>query len=160
MIERIMSVSIGFALMLLVAVSAALADSSTSNTSDPQLNTVADELSQLSGLPESEVQTVLADCAANQQSMYFCAWRDQIQSQRLLNQAIATKVKKSPDCKTKLEPKVAAWSKRRDKVCAQSAEAEWGTGSMKPTAQATCVAKETERVAKLIKKSATCDLKY
>ncbi len=109
---------------------------------------VLGEISQRSGLPDVELSSLLADCTANQQSMYFCAWRDQIVADRAFAQALADKQRKMPQCKSSIEKNVASWIKSRDQSCAKSAMQEWGEGSMRPTAQAICVTAETVRMTK------------
>lgn len=120
---------------------------------------VLDELSQRSGLPAAEVSKLLADCHAHQQSMYFCAWRDQIAADRAFGLALAGKLNNRPQCKTTLEAKVASWAKSRDQSCEKSAKAEWGEGSMRPTAQAHCVTAETVRMTKRLEYMNECEFK-
>lgn len=120
---------------------------------------VLDELSQRSGLPVAEVGNLLADCHANQQSMHFCAWRDQIAADRIFGRALAEKLQKMPQCKTSMEAKMASWKKERDQSCEKSATQEWGEGSMKPTAQAICVTSETVRMTKQLEKINACEFK-
>ena len=120
---------------------------------------VLDELSQRSGLPVAEVGNLLADCHANQQSMYFCAWRDQIAADRIFWRTLAEKLQKMPQCKTSMEAKIASWAKTRDRSCEKSAMQEWGEGSMKPTAQAICVTAETVRMTKRLGDVNVCEFK-
>ena len=117
---------------------------------------VLGELSQRSGLPDVELSNLLADCNANQQSMYFCAWRDQIAAARAFGRALADKQQKMPQCKTAIESKVANWTRSRDQSCDKSATKEWGEGSMKPTAQAICVTAETMRMTKRLERMNGC----
>jgi len=120
---------------------------------------VLDELSQRSGLPDVELNGLLADCNANQQSMYFCAWRDQITADRALRRVLAGKQQKMPQCKTYIESKVASWARSRDQSCDKSATKEWGEGSMKPTAQVLCVTAETVRMTKRLERMNGCKLR-
>ena len=117
---------------------------------------VLGELSQRSGLPDIELSNLLADCNANQQSMYFCAWRDQIAADRAFGRILADKQQKMPQCKTSIESKVASWTRSRDQSCDKSATKEWGGGSMKPTAQALCVTAETVRMTKRLERMNGC----
>jgi len=114
------------------------------------------ELSQKSGLPEADLNDLLADCHANQQSMYFCAWRDQIAADKKLRRALTEKKQKIPACKNFLESKIAAWIRFRDQSCDKSTRKEWGEGSMRPTARAICVTKETARMTKRLERIHTC----
>lgn len=107
-------------------------------------------LSQRSGLPIKEITALLADCDANQTSMNFCAWRDQIMAEQELEHLIAQKSAGSDRCKLKIEHKINAWKKHRDSSCRRSAEKEWGSGSMLPTAIAICITAETKRMIKII----------
>jgi len=117
---------------------------------------VLDELSQRSGLRDVELSSLLANCSANQQSMYFCAWRDQISADRTFRQILADKLQKIPQCKTPVEYKVARWVRSRDQSCDKSATKEWGEGSMKPTAQALCVTAETVKMTKRLERMNGC----
>jgi len=128
-------------------------------TNTQERTAVLSELSQRSSLPEAELNKLLADCNANQQSMYFCAWRDQIAAVRTFEQALNDKQQKLSQCKTSLETKVASWMKSRDQSCEKSATQEWGEGSMKPTAQAICVTAETMRMTKKLENMAGCEFK-
>jgi uncharacterized protein YecT (DUF1311 family) len=110
-----------------------------------------DEIANRSGLPASEVSAALSDCDANQTSMNFCAWRDQIVAEQNLEDAVNAMAGSSTACKTALQRKIAAWQKHRDASCLKSASREWGNGSMLPTAVAMCKTAATERMRKAIK---------
>ena len=120
---------------------------------------VLGEISQRSGLSAMEVSNLLADCHANQQSTYFCAWRDQIAADRKFGRALADKLQKMPQCKTSLEAETASWKKIRDLSCEKSATQEWGAGSMKPTAQVICVTTETVRMTQQLGSMNGCEIK-
>ncbi|MCC8394294.1 lysozyme inhibitor LprI family protein [Paraburkholderia sp. MMS20-SJTR3] len=109
-----------------------------------------EEIAKRSGLPASEVTATLADCEANQTSMNFCAWRDQIVSEQKLELAVAAKAGSSAACEKALKKKIAVWKKRRDAECSRSASRQWGGGSMLPTAAATCKTAETDRMRETI----------
>jgi uncharacterized protein YecT (DUF1311 family) len=117
------------------------------------------ELSQRSGLSDAELSSLLANCNANQQSMYFCAWRDQIAASRNFARVLADKLQKMPQCKKTMETKVASWMKSRDQSCEKSATQEWGEGSMKPTAQTICVTAETVRMTTRLEHLNGCEFK-
>jgi uncharacterized protein YecT (DUF1311 family) len=114
--------------------------------------TPAQELSGRSKMPLNEVNAMLNDCDASQQSMYFCAWRDQIVAERRLQQAIDSQVKEHPRQKAVIEEKIAKWKMRRDVGCNKTAHQNWGGGSMEPTARLTCQADETQSQAKSMRK--------
>ncbi|MBK7662175.1 MAG: DUF1311 domain-containing protein [Sterolibacteriaceae bacterium] len=107
-------------------------------------------------MPESELKDFLADCNANQQSMYFCAWRDQIVAQRVFERLLADKMQSMPACKSALESRAADWARSRDRSCARSALKQWGDGSMRRTAQIICVTGETARMTKRIQRMRGC----
>ncbi|MBN3724275.1 lysozyme inhibitor LprI family protein [Burkholderia sp. Ac-20379] len=104
----------------------------------------ADEIATRSGLPVSRIQAILQDCDANQTSMNFCAWRDQLVAERELQQAIDRHSDANPDRQRALESKMAKWKKARDASCDTSAREEWGSGSMRPAARATCATAATK----------------
>lgn len=117
--------------------------------------TPADEIAARSGLPASEVAALLAECDANQTSMNFCAWRDQIVAERDLQQVIARQESEHPERKAALEARVARWKKARDASCEKSAIKEWGDGSMRPAAQSICATAATKKMTKRLSKRAT-----
>jgi uncharacterized protein YecT (DUF1311 family) len=147
-----------FAMLLCcIACSSAFAATEPQSDSAVQGNaTVVNELSERSKIPESELNTLLADCNASQQSMYFCGWRDRISADRALKQALADREQARPECKAALEAKVAKWEQRRDRSCDRSAKKQWGEGSMAPTAKLLCVTAETTRKTRLLERSKGC----
>ncbi len=120
---------------------------------------VISELSQRSGLQDAELSGLLANCNANQQSMYFCAWRDQISADRAFSRTLVNKLKKMPQCKAPIEHKIASWKQSRDQSCDNSTTKEWGEGSMKATAQAICVTAETKQMIKRLEHMKRCNLR-
>lgn len=116
----------------------------------------AAELSKRSGLPPDEVAKLLADCNANQQSMYFCTWRDQIAAEQQLQRVVD---KKPPACKVLLERKLGAWKRKRDRGCQRYAEQQWGGGSFERTGELICDTDETKDMTKYVsvKKCSCCD---
>ncbi|MFM0094169.1 DUF1311 domain-containing protein [Paraburkholderia nemoris] len=117
----------------------------------------ADVISQQSGLPASEVQGMLANCDANQMSLNFCAWRDRVVAEQKLQDVVGDKSAKFPNCKARLEKKIAAWKKRRDASCKKSVEAKNGGGSIVPMEIAACQAAETDRMTKVIASIRRCN---
>ncbi|RQS19100.1 lysozyme inhibitor LprI family protein [Burkholderia sp. Bp8998] len=116
--------------------------------------TPVDEIAARSGLPASEVGALLGNCDASQTSMNFCAWRDQLVAERELQQAIDTQIATHPERRVALEARIAKWGKARDASCEKSARKEWGDGSMRPAAQATCAAAVTKKMTKKLAASA------
>ncbi|KWI49280.1 hypothetical protein WM06_21340 [Burkholderia cepacia] len=116
--------------------------------------TPADEIAARSGLPASEVSALLSNCDSSQTSMNFCAWRDQIVAERELQQVVDKQIGEHPERKAALEAKVSKWKKARDASCEKSARKEWGDGSMRPAAQATCAAVVTKKMTKKLIASA------
>ena len=114
------------------------------------------ELSQRSGIAESELGGLLANCDASQTSMNFCHWRDQIVAERGLNRAVADKVAQLPKCSGAIESKLTAWRWSRDTGCEKSATKDYGGGSMKPMVQAMCMQAETLKMAKRVTRMRGC----
>lgn len=116
----------------------------------------SEEIAKRSGLPLDEVSALLSDCDASQTSMNFCAWRDLIVAEQELQRVVAEKHAASPACKYVSEADIARWKKTRDRACQKSAQKEWGSGSMEPTAHAVCATAETTRMTAEIRAS-KCD---
>lgn len=108
--------------------------------------TLTEILAQRSGLTPPEVASLLSSCDANPTSMRFCAWRDQLIAERRLQQLIEEKRTASPKCAAALAQKLAAWQKRRDQTCKQSAIRQWGDGSMLSAAEAMCQTDRTKQM--------------
>jgi uncharacterized protein YecT (DUF1311 family) len=125
-------------LLVLCSVSAAAAAASA--------QTLTAELAERSGMSPWQVTTLLANCDANQTSMKFCAWRDELAAERTLRHLIEAKRAASPKCGAVLAQKVAAWQKRRDQTCRKSAEEQWGNGSMLSAAVAMCATDRTKQM--------------
>jgi uncharacterized protein YecT (DUF1311 family) len=123
----------------------------------PAQEEVLKELSKRSGLPESDLQAILSDCQADQQSMYFCAYRDLVAADIELKHAVIEKEKAFPSCKSSIDAKIAKWERARDLGCEKSANKQYGEGSLKPTAEAMCSTFETEKMTKRIQNMQRCD---
>lgn len=108
--------------------------------------TLTDELAKRSGISPAQVTAMLADCAANRNSMKFCAWRDELAAERTLARLIDEKRAASPKCGAVLAQKVAAWQRRRDETCRQSAQRQWTDGSMQSAALAMCTTDRTKQM--------------
>jgi len=130
--------------LLLALVSASVAVRAASGP------TLTEILAQRSGLTPQEVVSLLASCDANPTSMRFCAWRDQLIAERRLQQLIDEKRTASPKCAAALAQKLAAWQKRRDQTCKQSAQRQWGNGSMLSAAEAMCQTDRTKQMTQSI----------
>ncbi|TAM52568.1 MAG: DUF1311 domain-containing protein [Paraburkholderia sp.] len=135
--------------LLLALVSASVAVRAASGS------TLTEILAERSGLTSQEVASLLASCDANPTSMRFCAWRDQLIAERRLEQLIDEKRTASPQCAAALARKLAAWQKRRDQTCKQSAHQQWGSGSMLSAAEAMCQTDRTKQMTQSISAS-TC----
>jgi uncharacterized protein YecT (DUF1311 family) len=123
----------------------------------PNDHEIMGELSRRSGLPESNLESLLADCNASQQSIYFCAYRDFVAADMVFKRALAAKEQALPDCKSAIDNRAAQWEKSRDHRCEQDAIKEFGDGSMRPTAQALCATAETKRMTNRLGKISRCD---
>lgn len=117
------------------------------------------KLSRLSGIPEQDLAHVLADCNANQQSLYFCAWRDQLAEDIKLRQLLERKILATPHCKRSFEAQINAWERSRNRSCDESAKKQWGEGSMRPTASTLCKAKATERMNRHMERARSCKIR-
>jgi uncharacterized protein YecT (DUF1311 family) len=117
---------------------------------------VLSALSRRSQLPEGELQRLLADCAAGQQSMYFCAYRDVVSAELKLQRVVAEKKRRLPACQAAIETRVERWKAARDPACAKSAAMEWGGGSMEPTARNICLSDSTGRMVQQMQRMSAC----
>lgn len=131
----------------------AIAQSTAPGSSTAEALAVLTELSERSAIPREEIVAVVQDCDANQMSMNFCAWRDQISAERELDRVVADKIARRPECRGALETYLA--TRRRDFAsgCERSADAEYGEGSIKPMMRAMCmqaeIAETTKQVARM-----------
>ncbi|PMS15825.1 hypothetical protein C0Z18_25440 [Trinickia dabaoshanensis] len=108
--------------------------------------TLTDELAKRTGVSPEQVTALLANCDANRNSMKLCAWRDELAAERTLSRLIDEKRAASPKCGAVLEQKVAAWQRRRDETCRQSAQRQWTDGSMQSAALAMCTTDRTKQM--------------
>lgn len=104
------------------------------------------ELSKRSRLPVEQLKEMLSNCDANQQSMYFCAYRDYVTVDIQLEQLAAQQETREQSCVPGLAQRKSLWGKHRDERCARSAKREFGGGSMEPTALLMCITDETKRM--------------
>ena len=116
----------------------------------PPAGEVLTELARRSNLPEADLRQSLANCDANQTNINLCAYRDQVAADLTLKHAIADKEAQRHQRTDAINAKIAKWEKSRDASCAKYAEREFGDGSMKPTAQAMCVAAETKKMIRWV----------
>lgn len=110
----------------------------------PASEDVLREVARRSGLPEAEVQGLVANCDRDQQSLYFCAFKDFVARDLLLQSTAAEKQRQLPACEAELHQKLTEREQARDETCQRSAAEEYDEGSMKPQAQATCAASATQ----------------
>lgn len=125
----------------------------------PTQQQVLTELSQRSGSPINNLQDLLADCDADQQSMYFCAYRDQVSADLKLQHTLSLKQQQFPRCQAGLSNQIKDWENRRNQTCEQSAAKEWGEGSVKSTDELICSTTETNRFEKQLEKVTACHVK-
>jgi hypothetical protein len=144
------------AFVTLVAFVLSCATASSVLAADTEFSAALAELSQQSGLPEAELHQLLSHCEANQQNIYFCAWRDQITAQKKFQKTLANKQAQRPDCTAALAAKAVVWERLRDKSCARAATKQWGEGSMKLTAQAVCISASTAQAAQRLERARGC----
>lgn len=116
----------------------------------------ATELSRLSKLSEPEIRKLLADCSANQTSLYFCTWRDKLVADHILSHTVETRILKEPHCENALRSKVSHWQKARTRTCESQARNEWGEGSMFKIAVLECMKSKAEALNKRLLRSRSC----
>jgi hypothetical protein len=119
---------------------------------------VIPSISAASGLPEAEIAALLADCAANQQAAYFCAWREQLQAERSLDAALAQRSQASPDCGKRLASEATHWKTQVQRRCRRSAEREWDGGSAQRRAELACTANRFDSAASAVATGTACRL--
>lgn len=109
-----------------------------------------------SRLTPDVVRDILSDCAANQQSITFCAWRDQIEAEATLSNKVSVAVARFPFCGDSLNRSISLWRKRRDSLCKVDAAKEYGGGSNESAAFSQCAASMTNAYARQIYSSRPC----
>lgn len=114
-------------------------------------------LLQRSDLPLSELQSLLSNCNASQQSMYFCAWRDEIVSAQAFSRTVLEKSHQWSTCGKALDAWVSQVERARDQQCEAAARQEFGEGSMRPTAQLLCAAQTTKRLNQRLAQMRGCE---
>jgi uncharacterized protein YecT (DUF1311 family) len=135
---------------------AAHAQASFKPEAAPTAQEVLSALSGRSKLPEEDLRRLTADCTADQQSMYFCAYRDLVSAELKLQRVVAEKERRLPACKPDIDARVAHWRAARDQACIQSAAKEWAGGSMEPTARNICLSDSTGRMLKQMQRMSVC----
>lgn len=134
-----------------------IAASACANTvAPPTAADIVAELSRRSGVAEARLNAALADCDVDQQSIYFCAFRDLVAADLELEHVLADKIQHMPDCQSALKTKAAALISARDSGCARAAAEDYGGGSMEPTARALCAAGATQDIAKQVRRMSGC----
>jgi len=135
---------------------AAHAQASFKPEAAPTPQEVLSALSERSKLPEEDLRRLTADCAADQQSMYFCAYRDMVSAELKLRRVAAEKERQLPACRAAIETRVERGKAVRDRACAKSAAKEWGGGSMEPTARNICLSDSIGRMVKQMQRMSVC----
>jgi hypothetical protein len=148
-----------FIFLLCLIVSAAIAETGRSGMDRRMKNEALDELHRRSDLPKVDLDRLLGDCDANQQSMYFCAWRDQIAADLALRHIVEDKERTRPSCRPSIDSGIASWTRSRDRACSESATKQWGEGSMRQTARLTCIAAETTRMSRRLERLQGCNVR-
>jgi hypothetical protein len=146
------------ALVRLLGRTAALALCCAAASAQPTPKSAVPELSAASGLPEAEITALLADCAANQQAQYFCAWRDRLEAEHKLDAALRLRSQASPECGKRLAGEAPRWKRQVQRHCQATAAKAWGGGSMQRTAELACAANAVERAAAELPSEQSCRL--
>jgi hypothetical protein len=110
----------------------------------PAPNEVLSEVSRRSGISKTELERLTAKCDADQQTMYFCAFRDLVEVDMRLDRVAADHIRRYPECKDLIAARLRDLRQGRDAACATSAQEEFGSGSMAQTARATCASSATK----------------
>lgn len=101
-------------------------------------------LSQRSGIAESELKRLLANCDQDQQTLYVCSYRDLVREDMALAVLVAGKVQAHSACADTIKRDLESWRRSSLQSCARTAESEWGQGSMKSTAENECMTEATQ----------------
>jgi Lysozyme inhibitor LprI len=132
------------------------ANACASTQSSPSTGDVLAELSRRSALPPAQLRPLLANCDADQQSRYFCAYRDVVAADLTLELVVADKLRELPACRMPLDRKLASFQRTRDEQCAKSAARDDGEGSMAPTARELCIAASINQLSKDVRHTTQC----
>ncbi len=104
-------------------------------TSTAQADLVLAELSARSRIPVVELTQLLSNCEETQSSMNFCAFRDFVEKDMLLD---ATLSGLSGVCAHQARNEQSAWESSRDATCNKEADDAAEGGSMRPMVYSTC----------------------
>ena len=107
-------------------------------------------LTRRSALSERELGPILANCDANQRSMYFCAFRDAVTADVALRRAVEDRKRDEPGCASRLAQLIGGFERSRDAQCAKSASEDFEGGSMEATALAMCNAASTNAMVEQV----------
>ena len=122
------------------------------------VQTLAEELAALSGLPLTEIQPMLDGCDSDDQTtegMYFCGWRDLIVAERDLQEIVDQRNSQRSEHKAALNVRIAQWKKARYADCKKSAHHDYAGGSIEPVVAIVCQGDETQDMVEAMKKNHT-----
>ncbi len=113
---------------------------------------------KISGISVRDLKGLLADCenTENQQSMYFCTWRDYEIERKKLHDLVVQKQKQFPKCALVLQNKVNNWEKPLYIKCKKKSIEDFGGGSFQSTAQMVCMRYSAADYQKIIEKLQSC----
>lgn len=123
---------------------------------NPSTQEVLSETARRSGLSESELRDLVANCDLNQQTLYFCAFRDFVARDLQLEHARAEKEGQLPLCGAEIGRRLAALARARDEKCQSAADEEAGEGSMNLQARAVCASSMTEHLIQRLEGLSSC----
>lgn len=141
---------------LMSSLLAGLAGAAGAVAADPDADAATQELVRRSGLPSADVQRLLANCDASQQSMAFCAWRDTIAAQSRLEHTLSERQPGAGPCFAAQRDALQRRLARRTSACARSAQRDWGEGSMRETARLHCELGAIERASREARTVGVC----
>ena len=136
---------------MLVAGSVLAAEPADLSPTDP-----AAELAKQSGLPLEEISRLLKDCDADQQSMNFCAWRDQTQAEDMIRLSVAHLQTKLPSYHDCISAKAAQTVQHIKRKCTTDAHRDYAGGSVETYQRTQCIASSEAAYARSLERMTSC----
>jgi hypothetical protein len=123
---------------------------------EPRPEQVLQSLSERSGRAPQELQQFLADCDADQQAMYFCAYRDVVAADLRLQHAAAARDARFPRCAADLSKLLREREAKRNRGCEASNARSRADRSLAPTPVLLCVRHDIDTTAKRVESLPPC----
>ncbi|MET0390202.1 MAG: hypothetical protein ABW321_29795 [Polyangiales bacterium] len=109
----------------------------------PAADEVLAELARRSTLPESELHAMLADCGADDQHLYVCAFQAFVAKDIVWKRLVAERIWAMPACSVLIESRVARLERMRGEACHRTAEDAQVEGTIAAAMEASCAADTT-----------------